>query len=241
MTGRALTVHTVMHSESSQTGARFPLYTAAKPMSDLLPQRMRNRLPTIWACLLGFAPLAWLPIGTLQAAEDFSVEAQRNADLIEVRARATIEAPLAVVWGTLTDYEKLPEFVPGMKRSRIIARRGATSTVEQSGEARFLFFTHPIEITVESTERPPYIEVRRVSGNVRHLEGRYETEVLDGGRRVLLRWNGAIAPDISLPPLIGEVLMRMSIEDQFGGMVREIERREALRRQRQAPREPAAR
>jgi hypothetical protein len=35
-----------------------------------------------------------------------------------------------------------------------------------------------------------------------------------------------------MPPLIGEMLMRSSIEDQFRGMVREIERREALRRER---------
>lgn len=202
-------------------------------MSDTAIPRNRPLLQTLWFCALGL-----LPAFPAVSAEDFSVVAQRKGELIEVRARATVLAPLSVVWGTLTDYEKLPEFVPGMKRSRVIARRGATSVVEQSGEARFLFFTYPIEVTVESTERPPNIEVRRVSGNVRHLEGRYETEVLDGGMRVLLRWNGAIAPDISLPPLIGEVLMRMSIEDQFGGMVREIERREALRRDKPLQKEP---
>jgi hypothetical protein len=33
-----------------------------------------------------------------------------------------------------------------------------------------------------------------------------------------------------LPPLIGELLVRANIEDQFLGMVREIERRAAERR-----------
>ena len=50
------------------------------------------------------------------------------------------------------------------------------------------------------------------------------------GGKIVLSWVGAIIPDVSLPPLIGEVVMRMRIEDQFTGMVREIERRESVRR-----------
>ena len=37
-----------------------------------------------------------------------------------------------------------------------------------------------------------------------------------------------------MPPLIGELLMHSSIEDQFRGMVREIQRRDTLRREREA-------
>lgn len=165
------------------------------------------------------------------AATQFGVEAQRIDDLVEVRTRATILAPLSVVWSTLTDYERLPEFIPGLKRSRIVGRNGATTTVEQSGEARFLFLSVPIEVTVESTERPPHIEVRRIAGTLRHLQGRYETEVLaTDPERVQLRWVGTIAPEVGLPPLIGEAIIRLLIEEQFAGMVREIERREAARR-----------
>lgn len=169
------------------------------------------------------------------AASDVEVETTRNGELIEVRARATINAPLSVVWGTLTDYERLPEFIPGLKKSRVISRVGATATIEQSGEARFLFLSVPIEVTVESTERPPNIEVRRVAGTVRHLQGRYETEVSADPAQVHLRWVGAITPETDLPPLIGEALLRSSIHEQFAGMVREIERREALRQQSAAP------
>ncbi len=179
--------------------------------------------------LLAFAPLAL-------AASDLDVEATRNGELIEVRARATVQAPLAVVWSTLTDYEHLPEFIPGLKKSRVISRVGATTIVEQSGEARFLFMSIPVEITLESTERPPNIDVRRIAGTVRYLQGRYETEVSGTDRsQVHLRWLGAIAPEAELPPLIGELLMRLLIEQQFIAMVNEIERREALRQNGLAP------
>jgi len=179
------------------------------------------------ACLL-------LVCGIAYAAEDLTVEASRKGALVEVRARASFEAPLSVVWTTLTDYERLPEFIPGLKKSRVISRIGSTAIVEQSGEARFLVFTFPIDVTLEATEQPPSsLRVRALAGNLRHLEGGYEVESDPNGPKVVLHWVGTIAPDVSLPPLIGEVLMRVSIEDQFTGMVREIERRESARRARE--------
>ncbi len=162
------------------------------------------------------------------------VEAARKGPFVEVRARATIDAPLSVIWTTLTDYERLPEFVPGLKKSRVLSRNGQSAIVEQSGEARFLIFSFPIDVTLESVEKPPSsIRVRALAGTLRHLEGGYEVEPDPGSGKFLLRWTGTIAPDVSLPPLFGEVVMRMSIQDQFTGMVTEIDRREAQRRARE--------
>lgn len=176
----------------------------------------------------------WLLIfGTAasNAAGEVRVEAMRKGEFIEVRAHATIDAPLSVIWTTLTDYERLPEFIPGLRRSKVTSRRGGTVIVEQSGEARFLMFSFPIDVTLEAQERPPSsIEVRALSGNLRHFEGGYRVEPEPGSGRMTLRWVGIIIPEVSLPPLIGEVVMRMRIGDQFTGMVREIERREAVRR-----------
>jgi carbon monoxide dehydrogenase subunit G len=173
------------------------------------------------------------------AAAVIDVKTSHAGDLVEVRAHASIAAPLDVVWGTLTDYERLPQFIPGLKTSKVIARNGATTTVQQSGEARFFFLSVPIDVTLESTESPPTIEVRRVSGNLKHLQGRYETEVSADGAQVQLRWVGSVAPENGLPPLVGEAMMRRSIRQQFTGMVREIERREAAR-QGLAPAVPPA-
>ncbi len=157
------------------------------------------------------------------------VQAERNGGLIDVRALAIVQAPLAVVWGTLTDYERLPEFIPGLQTSRIIDRQGATITVAQTGQARFLFLTLPIAVTLQSTERPPHVvEVRRIAGTVRYLQGRYVAEQLPD-RKVRLRWIGSVSPEADLPPLIGTALARLSIQEQFQGMVREIESRAGRR------------
>jgi carbon monoxide dehydrogenase subunit G len=163
---------------------------------------------------------------------DVSVEARRRGEALEVLCRATLDAPLDLIWGTLTDFDRLAEFIPGMRSSRVVSREGEVSVVEQSGEARFLFVSYPIEVTLHSTERPPHvIEARLVKGNLKRLDGTYRVEPRDGGR-MLLTWSGVVEAE-SMPPLIGELLMRGTIEDQFRGMVREIERRDAVRRERE--------
>ena len=133
------------------------------------------------ACLLLTAGLS--VAAAARAADDIEVEAASEGELVEVRAKATIDAPHSVVWSTLTDYESLPEFVRGMRRSKITARRGSTLIIEQSGEARFLFLAYPIDVTLEVTERPPTsVEVRALSGTLRHCRGATKSALMPAER-----------------------------------------------------------
>lgn len=186
---------------------------------------MRALIYPVFLCLL-------LAAGNPRADDDVSVETRRRDEALEVLCRATLEAPLELIWQTLTDYNRIAEFIPGMRSSRVIEQRGAAAIVEQSGEASFLFLSFPIEVTLATTERPPHvIEVRMLKGNLKRFEGAYRIEPQAGGRSVL-HWSAIIEPEASMPPLIGELLMRASIGDQFRGLVREIRRRDALRRER---------
>jgi len=161
------------------------------------------------------------------AAQDLSVETQRRGAAVEVRAYALVDAAHATVWNTVTDYDRLAQFVPGMHSSRIVGRRDAALVVEQRGETRFLFFVYPVNVTLLATPRPPdAVDVHLLRGNLKRLDGTYHLEAAGPGR-IALRWTGLVEPD-QLPPLLGELVMRATIRAQFDGMVREIERREAL-------------
>ncbi|MDA1118814.1 MAG: SRPBCC family protein [Proteobacteria bacterium] len=161
----------------------------------------------------------------MSAAEAVSVETTRRDSAVEVRAHALVDGSYGTVWSTLTNYGRLTEFIPGMKSSRVVEHRGDSVVVAQEGEVRFLFFTFPIKVTLISTARPPHaLDVRLLKGNLRRLDGGYRLEQIAPGK-ILLRWIGLIEPE-SLPPLLGELVMRANIESQFTGMVREIERRE---------------
>jgi carbon monoxide dehydrogenase subunit G len=163
------------------------------------------------------------------AADQARVEAMRQGNGVAIAARATIQAPLSVIWQTLTDYDRLAEFIPGMQKSRSLARRGNAVSIEQEGEARFLFFTYPIKVLVEAIERPPWnIEMRMLEGNLKRLDGHYRIEAIDARvDRYVLHFTGNIEPDTSVPAFIAVPLMRANIEDQFRGMITEIERRDA--------------
>lgn len=167
------------------------------------------------------------------AQDNVTVNAERRGSAVAIDAHAEIRASLPLIWQTLTDYNELARFIPGMKSSRLVERKGPAAIVRQTGEAGFLLFSFPMNVVVESLERPPHvIEIRVLSGNLRQLDGRYQIEpVKSDPDRFELRWFGLIEPDTLLPPLIGVPILRSNIDSQFRGMVREIERRAEQRRQ----------
>jgi hypothetical protein len=166
---------------------------------------------------------------TARSAQDVAVDTRLQGNALAISARATVRAPLPLIWHTLTDYEHLAEFIPGMKRSRVLERRGSTAIVEQIGEAGFLIFHYPIAVVVETDEHyPATIGVRVLTGNLRQLDGAYRIEtVLGAPDEYVLRWRGIIEPDIPLPLFITAPGLRETVADQFIGMIKEIERRRA--------------
>lgn len=180
--------------------------------------------------LLRLALAGWLlSFLAAHAAQDVSVTTKSNGRTVRISAQATLQVPHALIWETLTDYAHLSDFIPGMKRSRLMERRGDTAVVEQIGSAHFLAFTHAIKVVVESIEHhPSAIGIRIVRGNLKQLDGQYEIESL-GERGYVLRWVGIIEPELPLPGFVSAPLLRTNIADQFLGMVHEIERRHALR------------
>ena len=167
--------------------------------------------------------------GTLRGAEDLATDVQRTGTVFSARARATLDAPAAVAWKVLTDYDGLPRFIPGLTESRVLARDANRVLVEQKGEARFLIFSYPIEVRFEVRESPfEWITSRGIAGNLRRMSGRYDLQA--AGSRLQLRYTGEFEPDFDLPPLIGALAVRTMVEEQFTAMVDEIERRAAQAR-----------
>lgn len=159
---------------------------------------------------------------------DISLKAARHGDSFEVEAAAEFEADLPVAWEVLTDYDRLAEFIPGMHSSRIISRSKHRVIVDQSGDARLLFFSFPMQVRLEIDEIPyERIVSRAIEGNFEELSGAYTLETRGG--RLLLRYTGSLTPGFSIPPLIGTYLVRNIMEKRFGAMVDEIVRRQRLR------------
>ncbi len=185
--------------------------------------------------------LRLLPIPVLMAvlachayAAEVSVHASRQADVLYVEASAEFEADVHQTWQVLTDYGHFADFVPGMRVSRVLTRDKNAAVVEQRGEATLLFFTYPIEVRLAVDEIPfERITSHAVAGNFRDMRNAYYLEAQGGQTRLLYR--GRMTPDFLLPPLIGTIVLRMTVEKQFSALIDEI-----LRRKQSVAQRPAA-
>ena len=74
------------------------------------------------------------------AAASITIDAERDGDAIDIRASVVLNADAATAWRVLTDYDRYTEFIPDLRVSRVVARRDATVTVEQSGDAALWLF-----------------------------------------------------------------------------------------------------
>jgi ribosome-associated toxin RatA of RatAB toxin-antitoxin module len=178
------------------------------------PDRSWTRFPALLLLLV-------LP-ATGHPAE-ISVHTTRHGDSFEVEAVAEIEADVADAWKVLTDYDRLAEFIPGMGESRVVSRDGSNVVVDQRGEASLLFFTLPMRVRLVIEEYPyDRIVSNAISGNFKEMHGVYHLESRDAKLR--LRYEGSFTPDFGVPPLIGTLAVRSTVERRFNAMVREIEK-----------------
>jgi len=176
------------------------------------------------------------------------VEVRRDAAAYVVRAEAELKADRRTAWFTVTDYERLPQFVPGIQRVQVLARSGADGTerllIEQDGELRLLWFAQPVRVWLDVRHHAPLrVEARSVlpSGigrerpTLRDYEGSYALSVVDATHTRLV-YEARFEPAQALLPLLGEFLVRRTISEQFRALVEEIERRGAAARVEQAAR-----
>jgi len=177
------------------------------------------------------------------------LDVERDGDRFRVSARAEMAADPRTAWDTLTDYERLPQFVPGITRTRVLAREpragGERVRVEYAGTFKLLFFTVPTQVWLD-VQHVPFTDVLAQStsaprgagapaATLRSFNGRYTLAVV-GGRgapRVRFDYDAQFELAEPLPPVIGALFgtsaVRNALREQFGAMVAEIERRSRQR------------
>lgn len=172
---------------------------------------------------------SWLIAGPCLSHEHLTIEVGRDGDFITVRGSADLKADVQIAWEVLSNYDDLARFIPDIRSSRVLKRDAGGLLVEQKGEFGVLFFRHAVEVTMEVSEEPPRrIVARAVSGSMKDMETRYDLLPSENG--VKLGYYGRFVPDFFIPPLIGLAIVRRTLERRFRAMADEIERRDALAR-----------
>ncbi|MES2322189.1 MAG: SRPBCC family protein [Pseudomonadota bacterium] len=145
--------------------------------------------------------------------------------VFEVNASGAVNAPPAAVWKVLTDYDRMAEFVPDMKATRVLSRNGNKAVVEQFGVARFLFFTRSIHLVVSVLEEPiSSIDIGLVTGDMKVYSCRWELVPVPetGGTRIV--YTGKLVPKFYVPGMLGANIIRSDIERMMKAVLERLDR-----------------
>ncbi|OEL12871.1 hypothetical protein BAE44_0026109 [Dichanthelium oligosanthes] len=109
---------------------------------------------------------------------------KRNRRL--VRARVRVHAPLDAVWATLTDYEGLADFIPGLSECRLIHQHHGFARLYQVGEqdlalgfkfnAKGTIDCYEGEIESTPTCRRREIAFNMIDGDFKVFQGKWSVE-----------------------------------------------------------------
>lgn len=179
-----------------------------------------------------FKYLLWLfaVLPSCAAAAQTKVITDIGLSGVGIRAITTVNASPRVLWDTLTDYNRLATFVPGMTLSRQITPPNARAKrVEQKGEGGLLAMVLPDHVILELDEQPyTRIGFRSVSGRITSMQGEW---VIVGEQAPLtLGYRAQVVTALPPPPLLTEDFIREEIRLRLEAVAREAERRMRLGR-----------
>ena len=100
------------------------------------------------------------------AAQEIHVRVERNGDTVVVDVDAHMPGTLRDTWAVFTDYENMASFISNLTSSKVVAKKGHTLEVMQTGSTKVGFMTFGFE-AVRAVDLLPMHEIRSslVSGD----------------------------------------------------------------------------
>lgn len=177
------------------------------------------------AVLLLFVAL--FPAGLLAAdatSEDIAVHVDRRGGLFVIDVDVPLDVSVEEAWATISDYDRMADFVSNITYSRVISRTGNSLRVEQKGRASRGIFSVSFE-NVRDVELDPPTQIRTklVSGNLQHAESL--TTLVERDGRLHLVNHGEYVPTIWVPLFISRNMIESEAREQYGEVRAEMMRR----------------
>jgi len=153
------------------------------------------------------------------------IHVEEKGDEFLICAQSEVDADRATIWSTLTDYDHLARFIPGMSSSRTVSRNGAEAVVEQKGSAGVGPFRQSFTVLLAVREELyQSISASGIGGDFRGFQSRYEIVPI-GSHRARIVYQATLVPGVFVPPVVGLFAMRSMIGSQFDALLEEIQRR----------------
>jgi hypothetical protein len=168
----------------------------------------------------------------LRAADPSTI----NSDLVVresegvyfVAARFQVARPRDVALGVLTDYERIPEFMPGVETSVVLERTPGRAVIQQEATSRLMMFKKRVRLVLEIEEGSNMLRFRdRCGQSFEQYEGAWRLSAVSGGTDIVYELTARPAFDV--PEFVLKRLLKRDSGLMIQGLRREIERRPAQR------------
>ena len=168
---------------------------------------------------------AGLPLG---AANDPAPEVSvaETDGLYHVAATFIVREPGAVAYAVLTDYERIPRYMPDVRTSTVLERGPGRAVIAQEAVARVLLFSRRIHLVLEVTEGDDTIAFRDRSGeSFARYSGAWRISDADEGATVVYELTAK--PAFSVPAFLLKRLLAKDAAKMIDRLRAEIGRRAA--------------
>jgi carbon monoxide dehydrogenase subunit G len=153
------------------------------------------------------------------------VAVSESGGVYQVAAAFTVAEPPAVAVAVLTDFERIPQFMPDLKTSVVREEGGETGTlVEQVAVARFMMFSKRVHLLLRVNLRDGAIRFRDECGrSFAHYEGAWT--VTGSGGRTAIEYQLGAKPRFDVPAFVLTRLMKRDAVTMIERLRLEIARR----------------
>jgi carbon monoxide dehydrogenase subunit G len=140
-------------------------------------------------------------------AADPQVAVSEDGDGYVVTASFTVSQSLSAAVTVLSDYERIPQFMPEVRVSRIVERMGDVTTVEQEAVASFMMFSKRVHMLLDIHSEPGAIRFRdRSARSFARYEGSWAFAEVDGGTAITYELRAR--PTFAIPEFVIKRLLK---------------------------------
>jgi carbon monoxide dehydrogenase subunit G len=167
--------------------------------------------------------IAALP-GAAQAQGQPQVIVSAERGVYTVAAAFTVKQPVATVIGTLTDYDRIPRFMPEIEVSIVRERGDHSVVVEQEATARFMLFSRRVHLVLDVQLQSHAIRFQDRCGKsfVRYQGAWVLTEQ---GDETTITYELSANPRFEVPEFLLKRLMKRDAVQMIARLKREMEAR----------------
>jgi carbon monoxide dehydrogenase subunit G len=124
-----------------------------------------------------------------------------------VSAEFVVNEPAATVVSVLTDFERIPRFMPDVNVSRIVERTGNALVVEQEATAKFMMFSKKVHLVLDVNEDNGLIRFRdRCGRSFSRYQGSWT--VTDEDSRSVVVYRLDAKPNFDVPAFVLKRLLK---------------------------------